>query len=125
MLIGKDIALVCVGSMLDTGMKVAKDLKNHGINATVINARFVKPIDEAMLDSLAENYDMIVTLEENVLHGGYGERVLKYITSAGYNRKIINVAVPNRFISHGNVDVLYKAVGLDVDSIVERILCER
>ena len=125
LLIGKDIALVCVGSMLDTGMKVAKDLKNHGINATVINARFVKPIDEAMLDSLAENYDMIVTLEENVLHGGYGERVLKYITSAGYNRKIINVAVPNRFISHGNVDVLYKAVGLDVDSIVERILCER
>ena len=125
LLIGKDIALVCVGSMLDAGMKVAKDLKNHGINATVINARFVKPIDEAMLDSLAENYDMIVTLEENVLHGGYGERVLKYITSAGYNRKIINVAVPNRFISHGNVDVLYKAVGLDVDSIVERILCER
>lgn len=125
LLIGKDIALVCVGSMLDTGMKVAKELKNHGINATVINARFVKPIDEAMLDSLAENYDMIVTLEENVLHGGYGERVLKYITSAGYNRKIINVAVPNRFISHGNVDVLYKAVGLDVDSIVERILCER
>ena len=125
LLIGKDIALVCVGSMLDTGMKVAKDLKNHGINATVINARFVKPIDEAMLDSLAEYYEMIVTLEENVLHGGYGERVLKYITSAGYNRKIINVAVPNRFISHGNVDVLYKAVGLDVDSIVERILCER
>ncbi len=119
---GKDIALLCVGSMVDTGMQVKDELFAMGYRPTVINARFVKPLDEQIIDEIVVSHKVVVTLEENVLKGGYGESVLKYITSRNYLVNVVNIAIPNRFISHGKSDILKKEIGIDKDSIVRRIL---
>ena len=116
-----EIALVAVGSMVKTAEAVRDTLKNEGHNVTLVNARFVKPIDEDMLYNLTETHRMIVTLEENVSSGGFGEKVREYLSRVGYKGDIITVAIPDEFVEHGNVDILKKAVGIDEESVLLKI----
>ena len=116
-----EIALVAVGSMVKTAEAVRDTLKNEGHDVTLVNARFVKPIDEDMLYNLTETHRMIVTLEENVSSGGFGERVREYLSRVGYKGDIITVAIPDEFVEHGNVDILKKAVGIDEESVLLKI----
>lgn len=119
----QEIALLAVGSMVKTAAKVRDALKRQGFQVTMVNARFVKPIDTEMIDKLSENHKLLVCLEENVKSGGYGEHVAAYLKESQKEKiNVLNISVPDQFVEHGGVDELYKMLGLDTDSIVERIL---
>ena len=119
---GTDVAIVAIGSMVKTGMEVADKLGAEGKNITLVNARFISPMDKEMIDKLAASHRLIVTLEENVKSGGFGQKVADYLFETGQNKvKLLNMAVPDKFIDHGSVSELIKLIGLDTESIVERI----
>ena len=119
----KDIALVAVGSMVKTAIRVREALKLRGYQVTLINARFVKPVDTDMLDSLSCSHKLIVCMEENVKRGGFGEYVASYLKETGKNSvDVLNISIPDQYVKHGSVEQLYEMLGLDADAIVERIL---
>lgn len=118
---GEKIALVAVGSMVQTAVQVREKLLDKGINATVVNARFVCPLDTECLDRLSRDHQWIVTMEENVLKGGFGEACGDYLLAKHEDVRLIHVGVPNVYVEHGGVDQLKKTLHMDADSIVERI----
>ncbi|WP_092476838.1 1-deoxy-D-xylulose-5-phosphate synthase [[Clostridium] polysaccharolyticum] len=119
----QEIVLVAVGNMVKTAVQVRGRLKLQGYQVSLVNARFVKPIDTEMMDSITVNHKIIVCMEDNVKRGGYGEHVASYLKESGKNAiKMLNISVPDKFVEHGDVDELYKEIGMDADSIVERIL---
>ena len=118
---GEKIALVAVGSMVQTAVQVREKLLDKGINATVVNARFVCPLDTECLDRLSRDHQWIVTMEENVLKGGFGEACGDYLLAKHEDVRLIHVGVPDVYVEHGGVDQLKKTLHMDVDSIVERI----
>ena len=121
----EDIAIFAIGSMVKTAVEVRKILKDKGYACSLINARFVKPIDTDTIDLIAKDHRLIVTLEENVLSGGYGEKVNDYVARNHIDVAVSNVALPDDYIEHGNVDILKKETGIDADSIVNRIIADR
>lgn len=118
----KDIAIIACGSMIGLAMEVREKLKSLDYNCSIVNARFIKPIDEKCIDMLKDNHGVIVTIEENILNGGYGEAVLKYVNSMNYNSKVVNIGIPNMFLEHGNIDLLKKEVGLSLENVTGKIL---
>ena len=118
---GEKIALVAVGSMVQTAVQVREKLLDKGINATVVNARFVCPLDTECLDGLSRDHQWIVTMEENVLKGGFGEACGDYLLAKHEDVRLIHVGVPDVYVEHGGVDQLKKTLHMDADSIVERI----
>ena len=107
--------------MVKTGEVVYRMLKEEGEAPTLINARFVKPLDEKMLDRLAENHDLLVTIEENVKSGGFGMAVADYMRRKHPQVRVLIFAVPDQFIEHGNPEKLKEKLGLDPVSIYEKI----
>ena len=116
----EEIAILAVGSMLKTGLQIYEKLKNEGYRCSLCNARFVKPIDTDMVDKAAK-HKVIVTLEENVLSGGFGEKVCDYMKENGYTSTLIKVGIPDEYVEHGNVDQLRKDIHMDADSIIDKI----
>ncbi len=117
----KDIALLAVGSMVKTAEAVRNRLKEEGFCVTLVNARFVKPIDEEMVRRLTENHPLLVTMEENVASGGFGEKVRAFLDTAHLPGQVFSIAVPDEYVEHGNVDVLKKEIGIDEETVTERI----
>ena len=117
----KDIALLAVGSMVSTGEHVREKLKSEGWSCTLANGRFVKPFDEELVDRLAKKHWLIVTMEENVLQGGYGLMVTRYIHEHYPHVKVMNIAIPDGYVEHGNVSLLRKGLGIDSDSVIWRM----
>lgn len=113
-----EILLVAVGSMVQTAWDVAKRLEKQGIGAAVVNARFVAPLDEELLIR-AKDYRAVVTLEENILRGGYGEAVAKRLLAGGYDGRFHAIGLPDSFIPQGNRETLCEIYGLDAASIAE------
>lgn len=122
---GKEILLIAAGSMVETAVRVREKLTLIGVQPTVVNARFIKPLDRDLLLSLADNHSIIVTMEENVKTGGFGEQVAQLLLEEGKRQQFINVSLPDTFAEQGEVPILKKKFGLDADSIVERILTKR
>ncbi|MCR5488183.1 MAG: 1-deoxy-D-xylulose-5-phosphate synthase [Lachnospiraceae bacterium] len=120
----EDIALFAVGSMVRTAEEVRAGLKSQGLSCSLINARFVKPIDEEAISIAAEKHRLIVTMEENVLSGGYGEKVLDYAGRARLSAKVMNIALPDEYVEHGNPGVLKRVMKVDGEGITARILSE-
>ena len=120
----ENIALLAVGSMVSTGEHVRAKLKEEGVSCTLANARFVKPFDKELVDRLAKNHRLIVTMEENVLQGGFGLLVTAYIHEHYPQVKVMNIALPDAYVEHGNVSVLRKGLGIDSDSIIQRLKAE-
>ena len=118
----EDIALISVGHMFETAAKVRERLKAAGLNASLINARFVKPLDEERIAKLAEDHRLLVTIEENVGSGGFGERVLEFASRMDLDVRILNITLPDDYIEHGSVEMLRKEVMLDEESILKKIL---
>ncbi len=118
----KDIALFAVGSMVKTAEAVYVKLKEAGKNVSLINGRFVKPIDEEAVQEACKNHSLIVAMEENVASGGYGEKILTCMQRNGVDSAFLNVSIPDVYVEHGSVDLLKKEIGLDADSITKRIL---
>ena len=118
---GKGIALLAVGSMVKTAEAVRKKLLEDGENPTLVNARFVKPLDKKMLDSLAKDHEVIVTMEENVKSGGFGSAVVEYLHTAYPEVQVLSAALPDVFMEHGSPEKLKEKVGIDAGSIYNRI----
>lgn len=113
---GKQIALLAFGSMVDVAEKVA-----NAINATVINMRFIKPLDTALLDQLAQTHQHFVTLEENSIMGGAGSAVAEYFHSKQYQSSILMLGLPDHYTEHGDRQHCLASCGLDYQSIINRI----
>ena len=116
-----EYALLAVGSMVSTAEHIREKWKAEGRPCTLANARFVKPVDTVLIDRLAEKHDKFVTLEENVLQGGFGLQVTAYIHQHYPHIKVLNIALPDAYVEHGNVSKLREALGIDSDSVVKKM----
>ena len=116
-----EVCLLAVGSMVVTALAVRELLKEYGIDCSIVNARFVKPIDEKAVEWAAGNHRMVVTMEENVASGGFGEKVREYFDTLETESVLLNVALPDDYVEHGNVDLLKHETGIDAESITSRI----
>ncbi len=119
---GSKIAFFALGSMVETAEKVVARLEEQGVNATLINARFAAPFDKDMIVSLADEHDILITLEENVLSGGFGEHVSSFVSKKDLALKTHIVAVPDAYVEHGNVSILKKDIGIDEETIYEKVV---
>ena len=117
---GQEIALLAAGNMVETAMWVREHLKAEGQKVSVVNMRFVKPIDKEVLQKIKERHSKVVTLEEGVFNGGFGEAVSAWYE--GTPMRVLNIALPDQFIEHGSVTELKKKYGLDPESITQKIL---
>lgn len=120
----KDICLLAVGSMVKIAEQVRVLLKDRGYKCSLVNARFVKPIDTDYIHRAARDHRLFVTIEENVASGGFGEKVRGYIDENRLDANVLSIAIPDQFITHGSVDKLLKELRMDARSIAERIIDE-
>lgn len=120
---GKDICFIAVGKMVKTALEVGKLLSESDIDSTVINARFIKPIDKETILSSIKNIDNIITLEDNVEIGGFGSQISNMLSTNGINNKKVRIlAFPDEFVEHGNTELLFKHFKLDVESIYKEAI---
>ena len=119
---GQDVALFAVGSMVDTAEKVANLLEKKGYSAAVVNARFVKPLDGNVVVQFAEKVKLLVSLEENTIHGGFGSGVLETLSEQGICVPTLQIGVPDRFIAQGSPEEQFQAAELSPEQISKRIL---
>ncbi len=119
---GKDVCLAAVGSMVRIAIDVKAALEEQGLSVSLVNARFVKPIDEEMIEKASKKHKLVVTMEENVLCGGYGENVRQYMDTLKSKAKLLNIAIPDTFVEHGSVDLLLKSMDMDAEGITKRVL---
>ena len=118
----EDIILFAAGSMVKVALEVRRQLKDRGYSCSLTNARFVKPIDEQAVRDACREHRLIVTLEENVASGGYGEKVRAYVDGIDAPVQVLNIAVPDEYVEHGNVELLKREIGIDADSVTTKIL---
>jgi 1-deoxy-D-xylulose-5-phosphate synthase len=118
---GKDIAVIAIGNMVKQAIDSMDILKEKGIEPTIVNARFLKPIDESILRDIFNNHKYIVTIEDNVIIGGFGSRINKFLIDNNYDNKILNIALEEEFIPHGDINSLYEAYGLSAKCIAQKI----
>ncbi len=118
---GGSVVLLAYGSMVKTALEVRERLMQEGTACALVNMRFAKPLDKDMLRDAAGNYDLVVTMEENVRPGGMGEAVVEYLDSIGAQVPVLLAAIEDGFIPHGNAEVLKREAGLDADSIADNI----
>lgn len=119
---GKEIAILAVGNMVRTAVQVTENLRKKGYEPTLVNMRFVKPLDTELLDIIKEDHSLIVTMEENVKSGGFGEQVMTYYGSRMHGPAVRIVAIEDRFVPHGSVEDLMRQQQMDSDSVTERML---
>ena len=120
----EDIVVIFVGHMAELADRVRRGIKDTGYSCSLVNARFVKPLDTSLLEELAKDHRLFVTIEENVLTGGFGEQVADYISRAGLDVRVRSIGISDEYVEHGNVEVLRKEVGLDKDVIVKQAVAD-
>ncbi|MBR5318570.1 MAG: 1-deoxy-D-xylulose-5-phosphate synthase [Peptococcaceae bacterium] len=120
---GSRVTLLAIGSMVAVAQQTAEKLQAElGITATVVNARFAKPLDEAVILDCVQRRDLVVTMEEHMLAGGFGSAVLELLNQHGADTSnILRIGIGDTFVSHGKTDLLKQLAGLDADSVVEKI----
>ena len=118
---GCKVAVLALGNMVEICAEVCSELQKEGIDSTFVNVRFVKPLDTALLDQLARNHSLVVTVEENVQNGGFGQQVCGYMEEHHPGIQVLPVAIPDRFVPHGGVDSLRVQLGLSANAIAEKI----
>ncbi len=118
---GEDVAILAVGNMVKYSIKASEKLRSDGINAQVVNMRFVKPLDTELLDSIAHSFDKIVTVEENAIIGGFGSGVAEYFIDKNYKNNIRRLGLPDSFVEHGTQDELYAMLGIDAEGIYKNV----
>ena len=118
---GSKVLLLAIGSMVRTAMETAEILQEEGIAVDVINARFMAPLDMEMIRQAADRYDAIVTAEDNVISGGFGEHVSCVLEKLHYAGERILIGVPDEFVHHGAVEELMEELQMDASSIADQI----
>lgn len=119
---GEKIALLAVGNMVKTAVQVRELLQEQGYQVTLVNMRFVKPFDMALVHELSGSHELLVTMEENVRNGGFGEQVASFVMEEGLPARVQIIALPNRFVHQGSVSSQMKETGIDADSVAGKIL---
>jgi 1-deoxy-D-xylulose-5-phosphate synthase len=119
---GSQVALLAIGSMVETAWEVRAKLAEQDIDATVVNARFASPFDRHAIRVLSKSHDLLVTMEENVASGGFGEHVAAMVSEEALPMRLLRIAIPDQFVEHGSVDELRRSLGIDADSIAQQIL---
>lgn len=120
----KDIAVIFVGHMAELADRVRSGIREAGYSCSLINARFVKPLDTQLLDRLSRTHRLFVTIEENVVSGGFGEQVMEYASDAKLPVYVRNIGLPDDYVEHGNVEILRREAGLDCGRIVKQALSD-
>ncbi|NPB08190.1 MAG: 1-deoxy-D-xylulose-5-phosphate synthase [Aquificae bacterium] len=118
---GEDAVILAVGYPVYQALRAAERLYKEGIKVGVVNARFVKPMDEEMLEKLAERYELFITVEDNSVVGGFGSGVLEVLARKGINRRVVNLGIPDRFVEHGKQDILRKLIRIDAEGIEKTV----
>ncbi len=118
----KDIAIFCVGHMFEEAVKVYHSLKAQKYSCSLVNARFVKPLDEERIIRLSEDHRLIAVIEENVRSGACSDRVLNCVSEHNLPVKVLSVSLPDQYIEHGSIDMLRKETGIDADTITKKII---
>lgn len=116
-----DIAIVAIGNSVSDAYEAAKLLRDDGSSVTVVNARFAAPLDESVLSDIMKKHKLIVSVEENVKSGGFGEHVASYLIENGYKNKFLNISLPDKFLTHGSREDLTSMLKTDVNGIYEKI----
>jgi 1-deoxy-D-xylulose-5-phosphate synthase len=115
---GRDVVFVAIGAMVRVAAEAAQTLRARGVDAGVINARFVKPLDTDVLDRIAGSGAVVITVEDNAVAGGFGSAVNEYWVASSYDAtRLRNLGIPDRFIDHGDRDGLLSEIGLDVEGL--------
>lgn len=118
----KDIALLVVGHMMESAVCVREQLKEKGYKVSLVNARFVKPIDEELIDILVKDHTLLVTIEENVLVGGYGSEICMHAKHSNYDVDVLTLGIDDQYVEHGSIGDLRKEIQLDVDGMCQIIM---
>ncbi|MBW1739543.1 MAG: 1-deoxy-D-xylulose-5-phosphate synthase [Deltaproteobacteria bacterium] len=119
---GADVLIVAIGVTVIAALEAQKQLKEQNISATVINSRFVKPLDAELITRFAKEIPYILTVEENVLHGGFGSAVLECLADAGVTaRRVVRLGIPDAFVEHGSQEILRSKYGVDAPAIVKAV----
>jgi 1-deoxy-D-xylulose-5-phosphate synthase len=117
---GEDLLILAVGASVYPALKAAGDLEKQGFNATVVNARFIKPLDENLILTLAASHGRVLTVEENVVAGGFGSAVLELLADQGlFGVAVKRLGIPDTFVEHGSQDILRQKFGLDAPGILQ------
>ena len=119
---GNRVALIGYGTGVSKSLKAADLLAEEGLDVTVVDARFAKPIDGGLMAQLAAEHELLVTVEEGVLQGGFGSAVWETLNEIGVERRILRVGLPDRYVTHGAPSSLYEEVGYTGERIAERVL---
>ena len=119
---GKDVALVSIGKSGVFANRAVKSLENRGISAAHYDMRFIKPLDKILLTEIFQNFKTIVTIEDGVIHGGFGSAVLEFMAENNFASRVKVLGIPDKFIEHGTPDDLYKECGIDTRGIVETVV---
>ena len=117
-----EIALVAFGSMVQTAEQVREQLLEQGCDITLVNARFAMPFDKERIKELAQTHKLLVTMEENVKSGGFGEHVAAYLKQEDIATRMLMISIPDAYVEHGNVEKLKQELRIDASSVTERIL---
>ena len=115
---GNDLAIISIGHIGNTALKACNILEKIGIKATLFNARFLKPLDDEALHEIFKRFSKIITLEDGTINGGLGSAVLEFMADNAYSAKVKRLGIPDRFISQGSQEELFRECGYDVDGIV-------
>jgi 1-deoxy-D-xylulose-5-phosphate synthase len=115
------VAIFALGALVPMAQEVAAKLEGEGISAAVINARFVKPIDTAMVEFYGRSVDAIVTLEDHVLHGGFGSAVLEQLSNLELTTPVVRIGWPDQFIEHGKPEALRAKYGVSVEAALAKL----
>lgn len=118
---GKDVLLLAVGNMVEKALAAADILKSRKIFPTIVNMRFVKPFDEDLVRRLAVRHRVIVTMEDNVASGGFGEKIKAFLLQERIYHRCVSVCFPDRFVEHGLPEELYEKYGMDAASVAEKV----
>ena len=119
---GKEIAVLALGSMVQTAEQVREQLLEQGYDITLVNARFAMPFDKERIKELAQTHKLLVTMEENVKSGGFGEHVAAYLKQEDIATRMLMISIPDAYVEHGNVEKLKQELRIDASSVTERIL---
>ncbi len=119
---GEEVLLLAVGSMVDYAEKALPALQEAGLNPGLVNARFVKPLDEELLHQLAQKYSKIITLEENSIVGGFGSAVAEFLMDNSYSNKLLRIGLPDSFVDHGTQAELHAILKMDTAGIISRVV---
>src|SRR5438045_5222434 len=119
---GRDVAIFGLGNMFEVAEEAAKKMEEKGISVALINPRWIKPIDAGTLEFFARSVEIVCTIEDHVLHNGFGCAVMEHLHSQRINTPVVRIGWPDQFIEHGTIPILRKKHGITADALVEKVL---